>query len=121
MTRGGFSITAAGAALAALLAGPSVAEGTGKRTVVLTGASSGIGLDAATKLVRGRMVSSIPAARLSRVKLSGGEEREHAVPCRLRAVGLLVQGGHLCSLMFADIVVACIDYIFMRSSPTLGW
>lgn len=52
MTRGGFSITAAGAALAALLAGPSEAEGSGKRTVVLTGASSGIGLDAATKLVR---------------------------------------------------------------------
>lgn len=52
MTRGGFGITAAGAALAALLAGPSVAEGSGKRTVVLTGASSGIGLDAATKLVR---------------------------------------------------------------------
>ena len=55
MTRGGFGSTAAGAALAALLAGPSVADGTGggtKRTVVLTGASSGIGLDAATKLVR---------------------------------------------------------------------
>eukprot|EP00903_Cladosiphon_okamuranus_P012458 g11667.t1 len=51
ITRGGFSVTAAGAALAALLAGPSVAEGTGKRTVVVTGASSGIGLDAATKLV----------------------------------------------------------------------
>ncbi|CAN0002655.1 unnamed protein product [Ectocarpus sp. 6 AP-2014] len=51
MTRGGFSVTAAGAALAALLAGPSQAEGAGKRTVVLTGASSGIGLDAATKLV----------------------------------------------------------------------
>ncbi|CAN0119955.1 unnamed protein product, partial [Ectocarpus fasciculatus] len=60
MTRGGFSVTAAGAALAALLAGPSqarflrrntFAEGAGKRTVVLTGASSGIGLDAATKLV----------------------------------------------------------------------
>lgn len=52
MTRGGFSITAAGAALAALLAGPGGAEGSGKRTVVLTGASSGIGLDAASKLVR---------------------------------------------------------------------
>eukprot|EP00904_Undaria_pinnatifida_P002452 jgi/Undpi1/12207/HiC_scaffold_5.g01883.m1 len=55
MTRGGFGTTAAGAALAALLAGPDVAEGVGaggaKRTVVLTGASSGIGLDAATKLV----------------------------------------------------------------------
>ncbi|CAN0451620.1 unnamed protein product [Ectocarpus sp. 12 AP-2014] len=74
MTRGGFSVTAAGAALAALLAGPRQArflrrntgplensvnyhvsflqaEGAGKRTVVLTGASSGIGLDAATKLV----------------------------------------------------------------------
>lgn len=56
MTRGGFGITAGGAALAALLAGPgpSVAEGASeKRTVVITGANSGIGLDAATKLVSG--------------------------------------------------------------------
>lgn len=62
MTRGGFSITAAGAALAALLAGPSVAEGAGKRTVVLTGASSGIGLDAATKLVREISICNAPVA-----------------------------------------------------------
>lgn len=68
MTRGGFSITAAGAALAALLAGPSVAEGTGKRTVVLTGANSGIGLDAATKLVRDRLpVHLFEHARAARV------------------------------------------------------
>ena len=46
---------AASAALAALLAGPDLAEGAGtKRTVVLTGANSGIGLDAAAKLVRFR-------------------------------------------------------------------
>lgn len=52
MTRRGFSITAAGAALAALLA-PNAAAAVGdKRTVVITGANSGIGLDAATKLVR---------------------------------------------------------------------
>lgn len=53
MTRASFSLTTAGAALAALLTGPNGAEAadTSKRTIVLTGANSGIGLDAATKLV----------------------------------------------------------------------
>ncbi|CAN0083742.1 unnamed protein product, partial [Discosporangium mesarthrocarpum] len=41
----------AAAALVSLLSGPSVAAGGEKRTVVLTGANSGIGLDAAKKLV----------------------------------------------------------------------
>lgn len=52
-TRGGFAKAVAASGLAALLAGaPSVAEGASKRTVVVTGANSGLGLDAATKLVR---------------------------------------------------------------------
>ncbi|CAM9268143.1 unnamed protein product [Sphacelaria rigidula] len=51
-TRGGFAKAVAASGLAALLAGaPSVAEGASKRTVVVTGANSGLGLDAATKLV----------------------------------------------------------------------
>lgn len=62
MTRVGFGVTTAGAALAALLAGPNVADGAGgPRTVVVTGANSGIGLDAATKLVRSKSAMSAPA------------------------------------------------------------
>lgn len=51
VSRGTFTRIAAGVGLAALLAGPAVADGGSKRTVVITGANSGIGMDAATKLV----------------------------------------------------------------------
>lgn len=51
LTRKKFTEVVAGVGLATLLAGPSVADGGSKRTVVVTGANSGLGLDAVTKLV----------------------------------------------------------------------
>lgn len=56
MSRGNFAKAAAATGLAALLADtPSVADSGPTRTVVVTGANSGLGLDAATKLVRFHM------------------------------------------------------------------